>query len=95
LPINPNDIFKCDLHQFSTSVISEWDQHCLNEEHEYDLHCNCACGCGDKIHVLPKTKLDPSARRIPRGHMADECKKKMKEAPKIKEPGEKAKENEK
>lgn len=85
---NSGDIFKCGKHDFSTSDITKWDAHCKEFEHTYDLHDNCACGCGEQIHVLPRTKLDPSARRIPRGHMAEKCKVKIKEVEKIKEPGE-------
>lgn len=88
MPVNKSDIFKCDIHDFSTNDIKEWDQHCLEYSHEYDLHTKCACGCGQDIHVLSDTKLDPSARRIPRGHMADVCKAKIKDAKKIKESGE-------
>lgn len=94
MPINSSDNFKCDLHDFSTSNIEEWDKHCLENEHEYDLHTPCANKCGEVIHIKPKQKLDPSAKRIPRGYLCEKCKKKVKDAKPIKEAGEIAKENE-
>ena len=94
MPINNSDIFKCDLHDFSTSDIEKYDKHCAELEHEYDLHTPCANLCGHQIHILPKQKLDPAARRIPRGYLCDDCKKKVKDAKAILEPGEKEKKNE-
>ena len=95
MTFNNSDIFKCERHEFSTSDIKLWDKHCAEVPHQYDLHDKCACGCGQSIHILDETKLDPSARRIPRGHMADACKVKIKNAEKIKEPGEVVREKEK
>ena len=92
MPINNADIFKCSEHDFSTSVLAEWDKHCLEEEHGYDLHTPCAGKCGKTIHIEPHVKLDPSARRIPRGYMCDDCKKKVEDAKEIKEAGEIARE---
>ena len=89
MPINNADIFKCGLHDFSTSDITKWDKHCAENEHEYDLHTPCASGCGAKIHIKPKQKLGAEAKRIPRGYLCDGCKKKVKEAKAIKEAGEK------
>lgn len=91
MSINKTDSFKCDLHDFSTSKPEAWDKHCAEFEHEYDLHTPCANLCGTQIHILPKQKLAREAKRIPRGYLCDECKKKVKDVKAIKEPGEKQK----
>lgn len=88
LAINSGDTFKCNLHDFSCSDITKWDEHCAELEHEYDLHIPCANLCGHQIHILPKQKIAKEARRIPRGYLCDDCKKKVKDAKAIKEPGE-------
>lgn len=79
-------IFKCEVHNFSTDDITEWDKHCEVIEHEYDLHTECECG--KPLHIKPKQKLGPNAKRIPRGYKCEECKKKVTDAPEIKEAGE-------
>ena len=93
MPINNADSFKCNLHDFSTSKPEEYDKHCAELEHEYDLHTPCANLCGQQIHILPKQKLDPIARRIPRGYLCSDCQKKVKAVKTIKEPGEKKNES--
>lgn len=82
----PNGTFQCGTHDFSTDNITEWDKHCEKLEHEYDLHN--ICECGKPIHVKPKQKLGLNAKRIPRGYKCKECKKKVTDAPEIKEAGE-------
>ncbi len=79
-------IFQCGVHDFSTDDIKKWDKHCEENEHEYDLHTEC--DCGHILHVKPKQKLGPKAKRIPRGYKCAECKKKVIDAPEIKEAGE-------
>ena len=79
-------IFKCGTHDFSTDDIVQWDKHCAEIEHEYDLHAECECG--ETLHVKAKQKLGPNAKRIPRGYKCEECKKKVIDAPEIKEAGE-------
>jgi len=81
-----NGIFKCDVHDFSTDDITQWDEHCSEFEHEYDLHTECECG--DTIHIKPKQKISLKSKRIPRGYKCEECKKKVADAPEIKEAGE-------
>ena len=88
MPINLNDSFKCNLHDFSTSDTEKYDVHCAELEHEYDLHTPCANLCGNQIHILPKQKVAKEARRIPRGYLCNDCKKKVKDAKQVKEPGE-------
>ncbi len=81
--------FKCGLHDFSTSNPTEWDKHCSELEHEYDVHIACANGCGTKLHIKPNQKLTADANRIPRGYLCKDCKEKVKDVPEIKEAGEK------
>jgi len=82
----PDGNFKCGVHDFSTDDIKKWDEHCNENEHEYDLHDECECG--EPLHIKPKQKLGPKAKRIPRGFKCNECMKKAKVAPEIKEAGE-------
>lgn len=82
-------IFKCGTHDFSTDNIAEWDKHCAEIEHDYDLHIPCANLCGNKIHIKPNQKLAAEAGRIPRGHLCKECQSKVQTVPEIKEAGEK------
>jgi len=82
----PNGTFQCGIHDFSTDDIIQWDKHCTEIEHEYDLHTECECG--KQIHIKPKQKLGTKAKRIPRGYKCAECKKKVIDAPEIKEVGE-------
>ena len=84
----PNDSFKCGIHEFSTSDPEEWDKHCSELEHEYDVHIPCANLCGHAFHIKAKQKLSPLANRIPRGYLCKDCKEKVKDAPEIKEAGE-------
>jgi len=79
-------IFKCGNHSFSTGDIKKWDKHCAETDHEYDLHTEC--DCGKKLHIKPKQKLGPKSKRIPRGYKCEECKKKVTDAPEIREVGE-------
>lgn len=72
-----NDAFKCGLHDFSTNSIDKWDEHCAKVEHVYDLRVPCANKCGKKIHLKVKQKLAVNARRIPRGYMCNDCRKKV------------------
>jgi len=72
-----DNIFKCGIHNFSTDNLKKWDKHYAEFEHEYDLHIDCAAKCGEKLHIKPKQKLGFAAKRIPRGYMCDECKKKV------------------
>ena len=81
-----SDIFKCGLHDFSTSDITEWDKHCEENDHEYDLHTQC--DCGKPLHIKPKQKLGSNSKRIPKGHKCKKCKKIVTDAPEIKEAGE-------
>ena len=78
--------FQCGIHDFSTDDIKKWDEHCKKNEHEYDLHTEC--DCGEQLHIKPKQKLGPNSKRIPRGYKCEECKKKVIDAPEIKEAGE-------
>lgn len=78
-----DDIFKCGIHDFSTNDIKKWDEHCLELEHEYDLHMEC--GCGEKIHIKPKQTLSIQSRRIPRGYLCVSCREKVKTVPEIME----------
>ncbi len=80
------DTFQCGIHEFSTNDIKKWDKHCAENEHEYDLHTEC--DCGKSIHIKPKQKLGPNAKRIPRNYKCAECQKKATDAPEIKEAGE-------
>jgi len=81
-----DDIFKCELHNFSTDDISKWDEHCEEIEHEYDLHI--VCECGEPLHIKPKQKLAVSEKRIPTGYKCEECKQIVIDAPAILEAGE-------
>jgi len=81
-----NGIFQCGVHDFSTDNITEWDKHCAELEHEYDLHTEC--DCGKKLHIKPKQKLGSNSKRIPRGYKCTECKQKVIDTPEIKESGE-------
>ena len=76
-------LFKCGTHDFSTNDIVQWDKHCAELEHEYDVKTEC--NCGKKIHLKPKLKLSPKAKRIPRGLMCDDCKKSLMDVSEIKE----------
>lgn len=80
-------MFSCGIHDFSTADPVEWDKHCAEVEHEYDLHTDCANLCGNKIHVKPKQKLAMEAGRIPKA-LCKECQEKVKTVPEIKEAGE-------
>lgn len=80
------DTFDCGIHDFSTDDIKKWDKHCAENEHEFDLHVECECG--KPLHIKPNQKLGPNAKRIPRGYKCQECKKKVIDAPEIKESGE-------
>lgn len=80
------DTFQCGLHDFSTNDIKKWDEHCAKNDHEYDLHTEC--DCGKPLHIKPKVKLGPKAKRIPRAYKCAECQKKATDAPEIKEAGE-------
>lgn len=79
----PDGIFKCGLHKFSTSDIVQWDEHCAELEHEYNVRTEC--GCGKQIHIKTTVKLPPEARRIPPNLMCDDCKKTLMETSEIKE----------
>ena len=78
--------FQCAIHDFSTDNIIQWDEHCVENEHEYDLHTECECGVS--LHIKPKQKLGPNAKRIPRGFKCIQCKQIVIDAPEIKEAGE-------
>jgi len=82
-------MFSCDMHDFSTNNPEEWDEHCAELEHGYDLHDDCANLCGNKIHIQPNQKLSVKARRIPRGYLCKDCQSKVKDIPEKKEAGEK------
>lgn len=84
--MNKNNIFKCDTHDFSTNDIKKYDKHCSELEHEYDVRIDCANKCGKRIHIKVKQKLVPEARRIPRGYVCNDCKKKILSTEEIKEP---------
>lgn len=75
--------FQCSLHDFSTDNIKEWDEHCAENEHEYDLHIECVCG--KNFHIKPKQKVTLKEKRIPRGYKCAKCTKKMMNTPEIKE----------
>jgi len=81
-------IFKCGTHDSSTDSITEWDKHCEENEHEYDLHINCANGCGKKLHIKPNQKLSKKSYGIPRGYVCEDCKDKVQAVQEIKEAGE-------
>lgn len=81
-------MFSCGLHDFSTANPAEWDKHCAEVEHEYDLHTPCANLCGNNIHVKPQQKLAIEAGRIPKA-LCKECQEKVKTVPEILEAGEK------
>lgn len=81
-------MFSCGLHGYSTDSPEEWDKHCAELEHEFDLHIECATGCGEKLHIKPNQKLSPSANRIPSGYLCPDCKNKVQDVPEIKEAGE-------
>lgn len=80
--------FKCGVHDFSTDDIIQWDKHCAQLEHEYDVHTNCSNGCGVKIHIKPKQKLSKESYGITRGYVCNNCKDKIKSVPEIKEASE-------
>ncbi len=71
------DNFQCGLHDFSTSNIEKWDEHCAKKDHEYDLHVPCANKCGKKIYLKVKQKVAVDSNRIPRGYVCVDCKKKI------------------
>lgn len=76
-------LFKCGPHKFETNDINKWDEHMAELEHEYDVHTECQCG--KKIHLKPKLKLSPKAKRIPQGLMCDDCRKSMSNVSEIKD----------
>lgn len=80
--------FKCGLHDYSTSTPTEWDEHCAEFDHEYDVHIACANNCGNKLHIKPKQKLSSDANRIPRGYVCVDCKDLVETVTEIKEDGE-------
>lgn len=81
--------FECSTHDFTTTSLDKWDNHCAEIDHEYDLHVSCANGCGKKLHIKPIQKLSKEARRIPRGYVCNDCKDKISNVSEIKEAGEK------
>jgi DNA-directed RNA polymerase subunit RPC12/RpoP len=82
------DTFQCGLHNFSTTDITKWDEHCAETDHEYDLHINCANGCGTKLHIKPNQKVSKESNRIPRGYVCSDCKDLVQTVPEITEAGE-------
>lgn len=72
-----NGTFHCDLHDFSTDDILQWDKHCAELEHEYDIQTECATGCGEHIHIKVTQKLSTKSGRIPRGYMCKDCRGKV------------------
>ena len=82
-------MFSCGEHDFSTNDPEEYDKHCAELEHGYDLHTPCANLCGNQIHIFPTQKLAPEAGRAPRGHLCKDCREKAPNVPEIKEAGEK------
>lgn len=81
-------VFKCGIHDFSTTDLTKYDKHCAEVQHEYDLHIDCANGCGHILHIKPNQKLSVDSQRIPRGYLCNECLPKVKNVPEIKEAGE-------
>lgn len=81
-------MFDCGIHKFSTEKPDEWDKHCAEIEHGYDLHTDCANLCGNKMHIEPNQTLAAESRRIPRGYLCKDCREKVKDVPEIKEAGE-------
>ncbi len=79
--------FQCDIHDFSTDDIVQWDKHCAEIEHEYDLHIQCAGKCGVQLHIKPNQKVTLDSKRIPRGYMCSDCKSKISDVKEIKEAG--------
>lgn len=84
----PKAVFKCSIHDYTTTDLKKWDEHCAELEHEYDLHVSCANGCGKKLHIKPTQKLSKESGRIPRGYVCNDCKVKINNVEEIKESGE-------
>lgn len=56
---------KCFLHDFETTDINEWNDHCINEGHTEE-GSTCCIGCGVRIEFsnLPYHPITPNGKNI-------------------------------